>query len=292
MTNAILPQDVKADVQERLTFVEFCLTILGEFKKAYFTLVFDTKEAQHTKDIRLYKQLNGSNVVYSTSQKRYLPSANFQPMLISTALNELIAYQHHVEDKIKQRQKVSPFPPLLSVRSPFNQETSVETWRLINNAIYQKYALNIEYAGYRKPSRSLNIAPLALVYNGFRWHVRAYSVDSEKYRDFALPRIRYIQVDTKLEVENYSLSKDPAWNNIVELHFTLNPKLRDPEQIKTAEIEFGLIGGKKTVQCRECEIQHCLRLAGINLSNNDSQSPVVLSNHHQIERYIKFLDLE
>ena len=65
---------MKLDVEERLKYVELCLLLLGEFKKAYFYLLFDTQEAQHTKDMKAYKTVCQENISYHKSLKRFLPN--------------------------------------------------------------------------------------------------------------------------------------------------------------------------------------------------------------------------
>jgi hypothetical protein len=265
-----MKDDIKADVRERLKFLELCLLLLGEFKKEYFLLIFGTQKAQQRKDLRVY---GGSvsekgptiigicegNMKYCPKQKRYIPTAEFAPKFLPKEPNVLLAYQKYTEDLIASKGEHSPFHQIEYISQHFLTTPNIELWGILNRAITRKQVLCINYSGLRKKEAPYNIQPLALVQNGFRWHVRSYVVGEDRYRDFVLSRMSEYQV---AEIEYCSaglLENDEKWNNTVELVFKPHPQL-SPKQRQSVEEDYGMAEGTKVVECKVCNIQHLLKL--------------------------------
>ena len=269
---------MKDTIKERLKFLELCLLLLGEFKKSHFHLLFDTKRAQQTKDIKAYEEECAENIKYCDRLKRFLPTAVFEPKLLPTNSEQLLAYQKYVEDLIANKGEESPFHQIEYISQPFLTAPNIEVWGQLNRAITRKLALSIDYSGLRKKEAAYTIQPLALVHNGFRWHIRAYVVGEDRYRDFVLSRITQYQIS---EVDYFStgvLENDEKWNSTVELVFKPHPNLT-PEQAISVEEDYGMIDGKKVVECRSCNIQHILKLTRTGLDNEQREAhlfPIVL----------------
>jgi len=269
---------MKDTIKERLKFLELCLLLLGEFKKSYFQLLFDTKRAQHTKDIKAYEEECIGNIRYCDSLKRFLPTDIFWPKLLPTESQELLAYQKYVEDLIASKGEESPFHQIEYISQLFLTAPNIELWSLLNRAIARKLVLNINYAGLRKKETPYNIQPLALVHNGFRWHVRAFVVGEDRFRDFVLGRISQYQVAEIKYDSSGILANDGKWNSTVDLVFIPHPKLT-PEQTKSIEEDYGMTDGKKVVTSKVCNIQHLLKVTRTGLDNDQREAhlfPIIL----------------
>ncbi|TPH13269.1 WYL domain-containing protein [Litorilituus lipolyticus] len=269
---------MKDTIKERLKFLELCLLLLGQFRKNYLDLFFGIKRAQQTKDIKAYEEECIGNIRYCDKLKRFLPTDVFEPKLLPTESHELLAYQKYVEDLIASKGEESPFHQIEYISQPFLTSPNIEIWGQLNRAITRKLVLSINYSGLRKKETTYSIQPLALVHNGFRWHVRAFVVGEDRYRDFVLSRINQYQV-AEIEYYNYgALENDDKWNSTVELVFKPHPKLT-PEQAISVEEDYGMTDGKKVVECKLCNIQHLLKLTrtGLDIEQREAHLfPIVL----------------
>ncbi len=269
---------MKDTIKERLKFLELCLLLLGEFKKSYFHLLFDTKRAQQTKDLRAYEEECSGNIRYCEKLKRFLPAAIFTPKFLPKDSQALLAYQKYVEDLIANKGEESPFHRIEYISQPFLTAPNIELWGQLNRAITRNLVLSINYAGLRKKETSYTIQPLALVHNGFRWHVRAFVVGEDRYRDFVLSRISQYRV---AEIEFYSfgvLENDEKWNSTIELVFKPHPKLTS-EQATSVEEDYGMVDSQKVVKCKICNIQHLLKLTHTGLDYEQQEAhlfPLIL----------------
>jgi hypothetical protein len=290
---------MKLDVEERLKYVELCLLLLGEFKKAYFYLLFDTQEAQHTKDMKAYKTVCQENISYHKSLKRFLPTPEFKPKFLPEDSQALLAYQKYVTDRINSKVEVtgdeSPFHQPRYLSQPFLQSPDMDLWCKINIAITKKQVLKTVNISLRKKSavdnKSYSIQPLALVHNGFRWHVRSYVQETNEFRDFVLSRMSELNTSEEQYNDIGSLANDDSWNNIVTLLFKPHPKLNE-DQAKTVELDYGMEGGIKEIPCRECEIQHILKLTRTGLDDVQQEPhlfPIVLDNKNELMPHLEKL---
>ena len=269
---------MKDTVKERLKFLELCLLLLGEFRKNYLDLFFGIKRAQQTKDIKAYEEECIGNIRYCDKLKRFLPTDVFEPKLLPTESHELLAYQKYVEDLIASKGEENPFHKIEYISQPFLTAPNIELWGQLNRAITGNLVLSIKYSGLRKKEASYNIQPLALVHNGFRWHVRAFVVGEDRYRDFVLSRINQYQV-AEIEYDSSGiLENDDKWNTTVKLIFKPHPKLPS-EQAKSIEEDYGMIDGQKMVECKLCNIQHLLKLTRTGLDSEQREAhlfPLIL----------------
>lgn len=269
---------MKDTIKERLKFLELCLLLLGEFRKNYLDLFFGIKRAQQTKDIKAYEEECIGNIRYCDKLKRFLPTDGFEPKLLPTESHELLAYQKYIEDIIASKGEESPFHQIEYISQPFLTAPNIELWGQLNRAITRNLVLSINYSGIRKKESPYTIQPLALVHNGFRWHVRAFVVGEDRYRDFVLCRISQYQV---AEIEYCSsgiLANDEKWNSTVELVFKPHPELTF-EQVIFVEEDYGMIDGQKIVECKTCNIQHLLKLTRTGLDNEQREAhlfPLIL----------------
>ncbi|MFT5708523.1 MAG: hypothetical protein ACI9ES_002826 [Oceanospirillaceae bacterium] len=269
---------MKDTIKERLKFLELCLLLLGEFRKNYLHLFFGIKRAQQTKDIKAYEEECIGNIRYCDKLKRFLPTDVFEPKLLPTESHELLAYQKHVEDLIASKGEESPFHQIEYISQPFLTAPNIKLWGQLNRAITGKLVLSIKYSGLRKKEASYNIQPLALIHNGFRWHVRAYVVGEERYRDFVLSRMNKYQISELEYCSAGLLENDEKWNNTVELVFKPHPQLT-PKQVQSVEEDYGMIDGSKTVECKVCNIQHLLKLTRTGLDDEQREAhlfPLIL----------------
>jgi hypothetical protein len=111
-----------------------------------------------------------------------------------------------------------------------------ETFATVYQAISKGLAIWMRYRSMNSPEGTERIVfPHALVRAPRRWHMRAWCVEKQEFRDFNLGRI----ADTKLrdEAATRGRSEDVGWNTQVQLHVVPHPALT-PAQSKMIADEY------------------------------------------------------
>ena len=98
------------------------------------------------------------------------------------------------------------------------------------------------------------IAPHALASDGFRWHIRAYCFEKNKFIDFVFGRILAIRAEKNSEIVT---STDLEWNSWLELNIGPNPAL-SAAQRKGIELDYGMCEGTTSLVIREA-LQHYVK---------------------------------
>jgi hypothetical protein len=87
----------------------------------------------------------------------------------------------------------------------------------------------ITYRSMREPMpHQRTLEPHSIVRAGRRWHVRAYCLESQGFRDYAIGRmVRAESLDRKAE---HSDDQDDAWNTLVPVRLIAHPLLNSEQQ--------------------------------------------------------------
>ncbi|RQL07681.1 WYL domain-containing protein, partial [Neisseria meningitidis] len=111
------------------------------------------------------------------------------------------------------------------------------------------------------------IVPLALVNDGFRWHLRAFDRTKNRFADFVLTRI--IQANILLAEnieENETINNDIDWNRIVKIELVPHPN--HDEAKKVIEMDFGMTNGKLELALRASNIGYVLQQWRVDCSSD------------------------
>lgn len=63
--------------KQRLSYIDFRLMFVGHFSRAEVVAHFKMGLSNATRDINLYKELAGENLVYDNAEKRYFQTSFF-----------------------------------------------------------------------------------------------------------------------------------------------------------------------------------------------------------------------
>ena len=104
-------------------------------------------------------------------------------------------------------------------------EVRPEIFATLRKAVLAKTGVEITYASMSNPEYAKRIIfPRAIVHVGRRWHVRAWCVKRQDFRDFTMGRIR--SVEPVLELFPLSIEKDEGWEKLVQLELQAHRKFR------------------------------------------------------------------
>lgn len=244
---------------ERLAYIDFRLTFLGDVSRKNLMSRFGIKEAAATRDFALYKQGASSNLVLDDVSKIYVRTDNFVSAFQYSAVQALaVLSQGLCENATK------PHNSLISCEMPSRLNIpSLDILSVVSRAIYMKKVVKINYHSIKNGQSTREIIPFSLVDNGLRWHVRAFDRKRKVFTDFVLTRISKANIiNSYIEDNEYSVN-DIQWNRIVELELSVHPRLKYP---RTIELDYGMSGGLLKINVRAALVGYILRLWNVDCS--------------------------
>jgi predicted DNA-binding transcriptional regulator YafY len=280
---------VRWDQLLRFRLIEVIALWEGRLTSNHLTASFQLGRQQASRDIQAYLKAQPDNLEYDSRLKGYKPTTRFKAAYTQGVADEylhLLANNRSHQSAVEQLSL--PYSPseVLSVPPRYVEP---EVIRALVRACSEGRRLEVCYSSMTTPEgEDRLIAPHALVFNGFRWHVRAFCEKNQDYRDFVLSRI----INTP-EVEELAIN-DPAddswWHNQVEVKLIPNPHLTDPQQALVAR-DYGLHSNQPPLKTRAALVQYALDLLQITLVDEDmaakpQQYPVVLANRDELEQYL------
>ncbi|MEN3974283.1 hypothetical protein [Emcibacter sp. SYSU 3D8] len=136
-----------------------------------------------------------------------------------------------------------------------------------------------------REARPVWIYPHALTHDGFRWAARCYVHRDEEHGywgDIVLDRIEDVTIDTR-PASKELMGKDESWNAIVEIEIIPNPGL-DAHECGLIEEQYGMIGGRKIVRVRQCQLVYFLKRYQL-------EEPITLKAPHQAPIVLRDRDM-
>lgn len=222
------------DLLLRYRLIEIVALWEGRLTTNHLQRAFGIGRQQASKDINAYLAKAEGNLVYDKHLKGYKPGPDFKPCFTRGVADEylqLLAVQNDLAESISE----------LNIRLP-NTEVIAPPARLIRPVVLQrvvracreKLRLEIVYGSMANPQPETRvIQPHTLVYNGYRWHVRAWCEKNRDFRDFVLTRIHG---EPELLTEQTQFADaDVAWNTAVEIELIADTRLTPAQQRLVAE---------------------------------------------------------
>lgn len=278
---------MKWGIRRRLEFIEYRLFWEGTINRKDLIDTFGVSVPQASVDIKKYKQNAPGNIYYDKSQKKYLVTSKFEPVLGPIdSHNYLSKLSMLSEGIIKEDEAFMGYIPEYSVVPSFDRTIDPYILKKIIKVLKAGKSIKVLYQSMSRPSPVGRwISPHAFAFDGFRWHVRAYCELTDEFRDFILGRI----LDTQnVKTSKINPSDDYNWNHFVTLKIAAHPDLT-PDQRKIIEKEYNMSEGIALVRVRAAFIYYML--LRYRLENEDDKrflknKNAILLNYEEIEEYI------
>ncbi len=275
------------DLILRYRLIEIITLWEGRLITNHLQDAFGISRSQASKIINQYiSEISTENLVYDKQLKGYIPTNSFNPKFtkgdISEYLNILNTRSdltaHFVNNEVTQAN--------IEVINPLLRSVNPEMVSPIIKACQQNQRIEIEYASLTSEKDYRNIAPHTLVFNGYRWHVRAYCEKSRQYRDFVLSRITNIY--DFVGVSDYSVQQDTAWNTPIII--TLKPDSRlSTEQQQVIAGDYGMIENRLEVNTRGAMVQYVLQFLRVTtraIDPDPKAQQVIIENLEDVEKWL------
>lgn len=283
------PDELRWEVRQRLILLEMSLILLGRVNSNALIRRFGISRAQASKDLALYQKLRPANLVYDRFVKNYVITADFRPLLVKGTSDEIFALLRAGISADGAVVVLSSGMPPVEVLEPAHRRVDVRVLSSLCRAIHAGEKIELAYQSleHAEPAR-LWLSPHALVYNGFRWHMRGWSENTQSFRDYVLARIRSEPVTVGLA--DCGAGDDEAWQSIVVVRVAPHPGLTANQRQVIAD-DFGMMDDYVDIPVRAALIPYYLRLMRIGLGD-ESREPkiqqIVLANKDEVMPFVTY----
>lgn len=227
----------------RFRLLEIVLQWEGRLTTNHLCNAFNIGRQQASKDINRYiGEFSPTGLEYDRKLKGYKPTVDFKPQFSQGSVNE---YLHLLHQDKAQTSTLS----LMDLRYGHTEVLDVplrhvdpQIVRGLVQAARNQLRVDVDYASLSSEIVSgRNIVPHTLIYDGIRWHVRAYCEKRGEYLDFVMSRFR--GVPDLLDGSPHGREQDVEWNTQVEVVVIPNPYLT-PEQQAIIAMDYAMQDGQ------------------------------------------------
>lgn len=270
-------------VAQKLQFIEFRLFWEGHVNRSDLIDKFGVSVNQASSDLNRYIALAPDNMVYDKSGKTYVRGSTFTPLFLKPDATQYLSQVRSVAEGIvtKEDAWIGNFRTFDATPAPARGIDPLVLRSLVI-AIRRHEAIEVFYQSMSSPDPEWRwIAPLALAFDGFRWHARSYCEKSGEYRDFVISRIIEVrQTRTTGQPE----TSDAAWQQMVELEIGPHPELSTNER-RVIELDYGMTNGQVKIPVRRALLYYALKRLGLDTdpaARRPQDQQIVLLNRKSV----------
>ncbi len=285
--NQSLQLSLKWEQQQRLTMLEATVFWSGEVSTSVLTGHFGISRIQASKDLTLYQSLCPTNLRYDKSLKRYVIGDAFKSMfMVGTAAEFLQVLKIQQNNSGRFVVALAENLPVVELIEPVFRKMDQSILRTVNQAIVHSQEIHVTYQSMsNNDPKDYFLSPHALVFDGLRWHMRAFSRGHSQFRDFVLSRILQAEVVGKALREK---GEDLIWNTYVEVLLAPHPGLTE-HQRTAIEFDYAMVEGVLKYKVRAALLNYFLQV--IKIGPDDLQRPanvqqIVLLNRTDLANYL------
>ena len=259
--------------ERRLEFIEFRLLWEGRINRSELVDFFGISVPQASLDIAKYNELAPTNLLYDRRLKTYQATSSFLPVLTPADSQNFLTQLWAVESGAMAPtiSFIGWRPPCDVVKLPVRAISTQILLRVLW-AIRDTSAIRIAYQSmHRSESSKRWIEPHAIAYDGSRWHVRAWCVENQEFRDFVISRISNVSDQRPGAIDS---AGDARWHGKVTLIVVPRTDLA-PAQHKAIEREYGMHGGRLCVSTRIALLHYLVRHMQLDRVRTDPNAPPI-----------------
>lgn len=263
------------EAKERFTFINNVVGWEGQVNATHIAKKFQLSRQAASNILKQYREHFPSYLQYDLSQKAYIATDDFNHYFIhSNSFNSfsqyLAAIEFATDDTTHLLSSIA-----FEVEAPLRNINPLLI-RPILRAIREQLQIDIGYISLSSPNYlDRIIQPHALIFDGLRWHVRAYCNKNSQFRDFTLSRFNG---EATFEGKaTHNASHDDKWNTIVDVVIEADPRF-NTQQKCIIEQDFQMQQGQKVIPTRAALVNYLLRRLHIDsYKNTPEEQQIVLT---------------
>ena len=282
---------IKWDQLLRFKLIEVVALWEGRVTTNHLCNSFNIKRQQASRDIKAFQeQFEFPPLIHDRSIKGYRPSEDFVPRFTKGTPNEYLSLLHKYSNEHVDGFDIPNLGHTDSiVLSVPDRNVAPIIVRGLLQAAREKRRVDIEYVSMDSPEgRGRNIVPHTIVFDGFRWHVRAYCEDRQMFLDFVLSRFR--GEPELLDKSNIGMEADEDWMIEETIQIIPNPHLT-PEQQTIVKADYGMDESSFTISCRRALIKYLVKRLDIcvdqrKLKSSPKKYQLTVANPQVVKRWL------
>lgn len=242
----------------RLRYIEFCLRFLGSFTRADLVKKFGIGTAAASKDIAEYKKLMPGNISELSNSKNYFLSENWEE-LFEFKSSEVLAQLTGKEIQANSKSYIS------NEIFDIIDEPNIDVVTAITKGIIQKCPIKSDYVSVTSGPSEKILIPHSYMFNGSRWHLRAYDRTKGRFADLVISRFKSAHSIKEPVLPKELKSEDVQWNRQVDLEIIPHPSLKDPSGVLN---EFNMTDGVLRKRIRASSVGYFLQKLPVDCSKS------------------------
>lgn len=280
MNNHLMQKQSNTDAEhKRFAFIELMLIWEGSLTAKHISEQFELHEKLSAQIIKQYKTLYPENILFNAQLNGYECTKNMRAQFSSGSLHDyvsVIGNEHTITHLAMPSRNLKP-----------------ELVRPILQAIREGRRLKIEYASVSRAQFSERfIQPHNMVFDGLRWHVRAYCEKNHAYRDFVLSRFSNQSPSELLDFADQFDLQDELWQSIVKVEIIPDPRLSLDRQGIIAldfDMEETESGFNKVIPVRAALLLYFIKRLGLDAYHNKPQAQQIILSPECAESLKRYL---
>ena len=277
---------IRWGTERRLEFIEFRLYWEGGVRRGDITEKFGVSTPQASADLGLYQKLAAGNLVYDSSEKRYVSTEDFKPIFLDLKADSYLAHLHDASgDRVRLTDSWMGEVPSTALMPVPNRRVKSDVLRALIRAIREKRSIEILYQSMNKENLDKAwrwVSPHSLVNDGARWHVRAFCHNRRDFRDFLLSRCDATKSFGEAESD---IDNDVAWNELCEVQLHPNPSLNEVQRRGVME-DYEMENGNLSIFIKKALLfyfEKNLRLDVPDVKGNPAATPLKILNYEEFK---------
>ena len=267
----------------RFEFIEWKLFWEGSLNRSDLEDQFDISTPQASVDLRNYREEAGENISYDATLKAFVPAPEPKLRFLKASADRLLLQlRAWMTGALPRDDLWFKAPPPVAMAPDIVRHVEPKMLRAILRAIQRKEAINVLYQSLTN-TRWRMVAPHALAFDGYRWHMRAWACDRGDFRDFVITRVQKIG---KSEAANYDVAHDIEWNAVTALRLCPHPGLSE-EQAAAIRRDYGMKDNCRTIKLRMSLAYYFIMRMNLDLDMlPPERAQIVLENLEDVKRQI------
>lgn len=259
----------------RFDFIESVVWWEGQINATHLANKFQLSRQAASSVLQLYREKFPRYLRYNQSNRAFIATADFYHLAQLAPFSNYLALTTEPPQKsLNSQQNSNVF--VFEVEAPLRNINPIQVQPILR-AIREKLAIDIGYISLSSPDYlDRIIQPHALIFDGLRWHVRAYCNKNEQFRDFTLSRFNG---EATFEGKATHLAEhDEKWQIMVDVVIEADPRFND-QQKRIIEQDFQMENGQKTITTRAALVNYLLRRLHIDsYKNTPEEQQIVLTS--------------
>jgi predicted DNA-binding transcriptional regulator YafY len=233
---------LKWEARKRLEAIERHLWWTGRLGRGDLVAQFGISTQQASADIARYQDVAPGNAVFDGSRRTYVATPDMRCRLIEPTAEDYRRWQP-VEGV-----------GVVGIDLPL-RPLPAEALQPVTRAIHQRQSIEVTYQSMSSEAPTTRwITPHSIVYDGYRYHARAWCHRREDFRDFVIGRVTHTG---GVGDPGPGIDRDEAWHTRIALRLGPHPGLT-PAQRAIIEREYGMKNGELQLRVREALLHYTL----------------------------------